>query len=356
MSLASPAVSLVLPVRNGMPYLPRAIESILCQTLDDFELLVIDDGSEDRTTDYLQSLDDPRVRQCSSGGRGLAAALNAGLALARAPLVARQDADDWSHPERLDAQVRWMRAHQDLDVLATEATFVDANGDPLVTPWTRAVHAQWDAAVDSAAIAALMPLTCCIFHATVMARTAVLRAAGGYDAGMVPAEDYDLWLRLLPSHRFARLSRPLYTVRVHDASSSAMRRADQIERVIVAKLRYLRRVAPDLPSGATLALPCADRGADYFRQLAPVEQFEVVDPAGPGTAWAVEGQIATPRADVVAVTDFSRLDAYAARLTGDGVYYQVGNLFVRQQYWSRGERRAQTRGAERQAEALADPR
>lgn len=356
MSLGSPAVSLILPVRNGMPYLPRAIESVLCQTLDDFELLVIDDGSEDRTRDYLRSLDDPRVRACSSGGQGLAAALNAGLALARAPLVARQDADDWSHPERLEAQVRRMCAHPDLDVLATAATFVDAAGDPLETPWTRAVHAQWEAAVDTAAIAALMPLTCCIFHATVMARTAVLRAAGGYDAGMVPAEDYDLWLRLLPHHQFARLSRPLYTVRVHDASSSAIRRTDQIERVIVAKLRYLRRVAPDLPSGATLALPCADRGAGYFRRVAAGEQFEIIEPAGPGTEWTVEGQLVTPRADVVAVTDFSQLDMCAARLTGDGVYHQVGNLFVRQQYCSRGERRAQTRRAGRQAEAVANRR
>ena len=74
-----------------------------------------------------------------------------------------------------------------------------------------------------------------------LARTAVLREAGGYDQATVPAEDYDLWLRLLPARRIARLPEALYTVRVHAASSSAVGRAAQLARVIEAKLRYVRR-------------------------------------------------------------------------------------------------------------------
>ena len=76
-------------------------------------------------------------------------------------------------------------------------------------------------------------------------------------------------LRLLPAHRFARLSEPLYTVRVHAASSSAVGRADQIARVIEAKLRYLRRQMPDLPWPVRLVLPCDDRGAEVFRRVGP---------------------------------------------------------------------------------------
>lgn len=340
-----PAVTVILPVRDGMPYLPRAIESILSQTWSDFELLVVDDGSVDQTRAYLATVTDARVRVLATGGAGLAAALNAALAAARAPFVARQDADDWSLPTRLALQRAWLRAHPSVDVLATAVQFVDATGAPFGDAWTEQIRAQWDAAVTPEHIAALMPLTCCIFHATVMARTDVLRHAGGYDATMVPAEDYDLWLRLLPETRFARLPEPLYTVRVHRASSSAVRRSDQIDRVITAKLRYLRRVAPGLPPRPSLAVPCADRGAILFQRIGPIEGFTVRED-GPGPP--------SGAADVVAVTDFSALDRYVAELTADGRYIQVGNLFVRVDLVGAGQRRPQPLCAGGQSEATSD--
>lgn len=317
-----PAISVILPVRNGMPYLARAIDSILKQTWADFELLVIDDGSVDQTRPYLATVGDPRVRVLDTEDRGLAAALNAGLHEARAPYVARQDADDWSSPSRLAVQLAWLRQHPGIDVLATAVTFVDATDSPVSDAWTERVRTQWDTATTPAEIAALMPLTCCLFHATVMARTAVLRRAGGYDPTMVPAEDYDLWLRLLPQAQFARRSEALYTVRVHPASSSAVRRADQIERVITAKLRYIRRLAPGLPRRPSLALPCADRGALFFQRAAAREGFVVNANDG------CRAHASAP-ADVVAVTDFSAVDGYASVLTADDGYRQVGNLFVR---------------------------
>jgi glycosyltransferase involved in cell wall biosynthesis len=302
-----------------MPYLPQAVESILAQTWRDFELLAIDDGSDDGSDAFLRRIDDPRVVVLQPKVRGLAAALNAGLARARGALVARCDADDWCMLHRFERQVTWLARHPEVDVLATSAAVADESGAPVDSVWTRRVESQWDAAVDPDAIARLMPLTCCIFHATVMARTRVLREAGGYDPATVPAEDYDLWLRLLPHHRFARLPERLYTVRVHEASSSTVARARQMERVIAAKLRFLRRQAPGLPRPATLALPIDDRGAALFRAVAPLEGYDVVDdrPAGIGGA-----------ADVIAVTDFSAIEQVAAQLDRNA-YVQVGNLFVR---------------------------
>lgn len=314
----TPAVSTVLPVRNGMPYLPAAIASVLGQTFPDFELLIVDDGSTDGTADVLRGLTDPRVRVLSSGGAGLAAALNLGLAQARGVYLARHDADDWSAPERFERQWRWLEDHRGVDVLATAASFADGAGQPVDSVWTRTVHAQWDVAVTPEAVAELMPLTCCVFHATVMARTAVLRAAGGYDASTVPAEDYDLWLRLLPAHRIARLPERLYTVRTYPESFSARRRADQTARVIEAKLRALRRWYPALPWPARLALPNDDRGAAVFRAVGPALGFE---PVATGASGATS-------ADVVAITEFGALAAAAATL-GAGGYQQVGNLFVR---------------------------
>ncbi len=313
---APPVVSVLLPVRNGLPYLPAAVESVLRQTFRSLELLIIDDGSTDGTAAWLQTLTDPRVRHLTSPTPGLASALNTGLAAARGRYIARQDADDWSAPERLARQVAWLEARPDVDVLATTAAFVDEAGQPVDTAWTEAVRTQWDVAVTPTQIAALMPLTCCIFHATVLARTAVLREAGGYDQTTVPAEDYDLWLRLLPARRFARLREPLYTVRVHAASSSAVGRAAQRARVIEAKLRYVRRQVPDLPCPARLVLPGDDRGAEVFREVGPALGFVPVA-APPATA------------DVVAVTDFAALPAYSAALVEGGTFEAFGNVIVR---------------------------
>lgn len=333
MSARAPALSVVLPVRNGMPYLPRAVESILRQTWRDLELLVIDDGSTDGTLAYLSGILDERLKVFPIPASGLAAALNHGLAMARAPLVARQDADDWSSPDRCARQMGHLALQPDLDVLATAVSFVDANDRPVDDAWTRTVRAQWDAAIHPLEIAALMPLTCCIFHATIVARTEVLRKAGGYAADAVPAEDYDLWLRLLPHHRFGRLPMPLYTVRVHPTSSSAIRRVEQTERVIAAKLRYLRRRIPALPRPTRLALPCVDRGSALYREVAPREGFTVLDvPVASdqaGSAASIDVQSVVRSADVIAITDFSALSAWSARILSRSTHCQIGNLFAR---------------------------
>lgn len=322
--MTPPAISVVLPVRNGMPYLPRAVESVLGQTWRDFELIVIDDGSTDRTAEHLRSVTDPRVRVVSPNGAGLAAALNTGLALARAPYLARQDADDWSTPGRFAQQVAFLDAHPDVTVVATCANYIDADGHPVEDAWTRTVREQQDSAQTPDEIQCVMPLTCCITHGSVMMRTEALRRCGGYDAAAVPAEDYDLWLRLLPEQRLAKLPDRLYDYRVHTSQSSAARRAEQTARVIAAKLQFLRRQVPELPWPARLVLPCDDRGAAIFRAVGPSEGYE----AAPGT-----GVTDRDNADVIAVTDFSAVADYASALVGSG-FLQFGNLFVRRPHRS----------------------
>ncbi|MGE3492219.1 MAG: glycosyltransferase family 2 protein [Vicinamibacterales bacterium] len=316
-----PVVSVLLPVRNGMPYLPIAIESLLVQSFGDFEIIAINDGSTDGTAAYLAGLRDPRVRAISPGGVGLATALNTGLAEARGRYIARQDADDWSMPERFARQVACLDANPGVALVATCAGFVDGSGHPVDNAWTRTVRSQQDPAQTADEILAMMPLTCCITHGSVMMRAGVLRAAGGYDQAMVPAEDYDLWLRLLPGHQLVKLPDRLYAYRVHDEQSSTARRRDQMARVIEAKLRYVRRRVPNLPRPVRLVLPCNDRGAELFRSVGPSEGY---DPAIRATA-------ASRTADVVAVTDFSKIPHYAIALAAAAECRQFGNLFVRNQ-------------------------
>lgn len=125
----SPRVSVVTTVYNGEPYGDRAIPSILAQTFDDFEFILVDDGSQDRTPDMLRELAqrDPRVRVFSPGRLGVAAAANYGISQARGEYIARQDFDDRSYPDRLRLQVAFLDAHPKIGVVGGHYVLVDEN-------------------------------------------------------------------------------------------------------------------------------------------------------------------------------------------------------------------------------------
>ena len=309
-----PYVSVLLPVRNGMPWLPAAVASICQQTFDDFELIVLEDGSTDRTPEWLMTVRDRRLRVIPTHGIGIARALNLGLQAARASYVARHDADDESVPFRFERQVRILDSRADIDVVACVADYIDEAGDEIDDEWVQTVRRQQDVAVTPEAIARLMPLTCCVTHGSVMARTDVIRRAGGYRAEFIPADDYDLWLRLLPHHRFAKLAEPLYRYRVHRAQLGATSRPIQIRNSVLAKLQYVRRMYPQLPTPARLTVVGGTRGDAFYRDAAPHAGFDATDQHH---SW-----------DVLAVTDFAQVDAYQRELTG-GHVEAAGNLFVR---------------------------
>jgi glycosyltransferase involved in cell wall biosynthesis len=108
-------ITVLVPVYNGEPYVGEAIGSILAQTLYEYELLIIDDGSTDRTTEIVRSFRDKRIRLVRNGeNRGLIATLNHGVEIARGKYIARMDSDDISHPERLEKQFQFMKQHQDI--------------------------------------------------------------------------------------------------------------------------------------------------------------------------------------------------------------------------------------------------
>lgn len=313
-----PLVSVLLPVKNGLPHLRAALLSVLSQSLTAIEVIVIDDGSVDGSGRVARDLGDARVRVFQGGGLGVGHALNVGLAAARGEFIARQDADDLSSPSRLARQAAYLDQHRDVAVVASRVHFIDATGRATDTAWTRTVDQQWDAACTPDAIAALMPLTCCIVHGSVMSRRTTLLAHDGYDEHTA-VEDYDLWLRLLPAHRFVKLRERLYSYRVHARQITATLGTRQAEHAVAAKLRFLRRQIPDLPRPARLALPVNDRGAAVYAAVGPTEGFSVATGVLPAR-WQ--------EADVVAVTDFSAVPAWAAALTERGGYQRFGNLFV----------------------------
>ena len=133
--LMTPAVSILMPVYNAQRYLASAVQSVLDQTFSDFEFIIINDGSTDRSEAILQEFasKDPRVKIVSRPNTGLTRALNEALSLARAPLIARMDADDLSLPRRLELQVARFGADHDLVLLGGAYELIDAAGRLLTT-------------------------------------------------------------------------------------------------------------------------------------------------------------------------------------------------------------------------------
>jgi glycosyltransferase involved in cell wall biosynthesis len=227
-----PLVSVVMSVHNGERFLQAAIESILQQTLDRIELIVIDDGSSDGSPGILAGIDDPRFRTRRQEHAGLAAALNAGIREARADLVARMDCDDESEPRRLERQLEYLRDHPAVGLLGTAGTLVD-EADVEV--------GEWRPPGDDASIRRTMIRRNQFMHPSVMLRKSVFEAVGGYREDMPRAQDYDLWLRMLAHTRGANLPEPLLRRRLGPSQFGTAAETLQIRWGLFARFGALRR-------------------------------------------------------------------------------------------------------------------
>ncbi len=191
----SPQVSIVLPVRDARETLDECLDSIAAQTFSDYELLVIDDGSRDTSAVLVaqRARRDARIRLVRQPPLGLVAALNRGLTEARAPFIARMDADDRMHPQRLAAQVAGLTADPALGLLACQVRLFPDEG---IQAGFREYIRWQNACCDPATIGDEIYVESPFAHPSVMFRLAVVQDAGGYREGHFP-EDYDLWLRLI---------------------------------------------------------------------------------------------------------------------------------------------------------------
>lgn len=168
----TPRVSVICSVYNGMAHVDKAVPSILAQTLTDFEFLIVDDGSDDGTDQFLAELAerDPRVRVFRLERSGAAHASNYALRFARAPYVARQDFDDISYPERLEKQVEYLDAHPDVGLVGAWYVLDDANrGERYVRQYP----------TDDYSLRRRMSKAIPFAHTMVMMRTDALRYIGG---------------------------------------------------------------------------------------------------------------------------------------------------------------------------------
>lgn len=222
-------VTVVMPVLNGEAHVAEAVASILRQTLRDFELLVIDDGSSDQSAAVVEGFRDPRVRVLRNPTNlGVIASLNRGLDAAESEYVARMDADDVSLPERLERQVAFLEAHRDVGVLGTRIRFFGQS------------DGVWDVPADHASIRCHLLFGNALAHPTVMLRAAVLRRHGlRYDARQIHVEDYDLWVRCAEHTRLENLPEPLLRYRVHAANISIVHTDAQTAAADLVRARQL---------------------------------------------------------------------------------------------------------------------
>ncbi|HEX6100126.1 MAG TPA: glycosyltransferase [Thermoanaerobaculia bacterium] len=215
-----PRVSVLMAVHNEERFLGAAIESILAQTFTDFELVLVDDASTDRSYAIAASYRDPRIRLVTNPQNlGQTRSLNRGLALCRGEYVARLDGNDLAFPERLAKQVAWLDTHPDTGVLGTQAVPIDVHGRRVRraawwnAAWQRppgGLEMDWYRTFDTPFV-----------HSAVMFRRALVERLGGYDERQELAQDAELWMRAGAQMRLANLEEPLAAYRFDRASMTA---------------------------------------------------------------------------------------------------------------------------------------
>lgn len=211
-----PLVTVLMCVHDGERFVGEAIRSVLRQSWTDFEFLIVDDGSRDRTPEIIAAFQDPRIRLLRNAQNlGLTRSLNRGLADARGTLVARQDADDVSHPERLEAQVAFLRSNPGVVLVGTQARTIDEHGRVSRPPGSE--RASTDAGIrlqlmfDNAFVH-----TSVLFH-----RGIVWEELGGYDESYRTGQDFELWSRVAARYPVRNLARSLVDRGFHSGSMGA---------------------------------------------------------------------------------------------------------------------------------------
>lgn len=209
--LATPQVSVVMAVYNGADYLRPAIDSVLAQSLKDFEFIIIDDGSTDDTAKIIRSYKDQRIRLVSQANQGLAAALNKAIGLAKGTWIARQDADDVSSPDRLARQLAILRADGSLVMIGGSIKVIDE---------ANRVKHEHRVLLNDPELKQELLVRSPFAHGSVVFSKQAFDECGGYRQTEWPAEDYGLWLRLAAQGHFANLDEPLYGYREHGEATS----------------------------------------------------------------------------------------------------------------------------------------
>jgi glycosyltransferase involved in cell wall biosynthesis len=217
-----PDISVVMPVYNGEKYLKEACDSVLNQSYENFEFIIVNDGSTDESESIIMQYDDPRIRYVRQANTGIGGALHNGCNLARGKYVARMDADDICSPNRFQIQKNFLDVYEDYVLVGHAVTYIDEFGKSLGRsfPYTsdRAIRKKFD-------------LGSPICHPSVMMRLSAYNSCGGYKK-LELLEDLNLWMELSKYGKVANLNTPLLNYRVLGGSISRSISANHYKEII----------------------------------------------------------------------------------------------------------------------------
>lgn len=242
----NPPVTVLMSVYNGLPYLPEAIDSILQQTFQDFEFLIINDASTDGSSKVLSEYAerDSRIRILTNErNMGLGYSLARGVAAATTTWIARMDADDIAVPNRLELQMDYVREHPDVDILGGYGLRIDKSGK---------VMTKIKVPTDPVQIYRLI-WTCPLLHPTVMFRREAIVKVGSYSSKTNRNEDYDLWFRCAAAGlKFANLSITLIYYRFTDENFQRNKISVSAEQMLIGwRGCWMLRASPIAYLGVT---------------------------------------------------------------------------------------------------------
>lgn len=259
----APRVAVVMPTFNCEAYIGAAIASILAQTLQDFELIIVDNGSKDGTVQVARSYEevDRRVRVLVHPHGGVSGALNFGIAQSNSEYIARMDGDDISDPRRLEIQIEFME--QNCDVIICGTDMISFKGD--------SKRRNFYPTTDRDCRIFLL-LRSCFSHPTVVIRRGAFSDHQFYKSEYNFAEDYQAWCELVDAGRFHNIGEPLYMYRLHDNQVTHEKRAKQIALHLAISERHHRRLGVDFDKTALECIIDADKVMSV-REYKRVVQF-----------------------------------------------------------------------------------
>mgnify|MGYP003999977059 CR=1 FL=1 len=223
-----PLVSVIMSIYNGEKYLKESVWSILKQTYENFEFIIIDDGSTDETLNILNTISDLRLKIISKKNTGLTKSLNYAIGIAKGDLIARIDVDDIANQERLAVQVDFLIKHPKVALCGSWAKFIDEVGNEI---------GKYKVPINYSEIKHNILLHNPIIHSSVMFRKKVFNQVHGYNEKYRYAQDYELWGRIVPKYEVINL--PQYLIKYRKLDTGITKSKNLTVRWIGLKIRCL---------------------------------------------------------------------------------------------------------------------
>ena len=231
----STLISVIIPVYNGEKTIRETIDSVIKQTFDNFELIVINDGSTDSTLDIVNSIQDSRIKVFSYDNAGQSASRNWGISLAKGEYISFIDADDLWTPDKLESQLQALQENPQAAVAYSWTDWIDEAGEP----WGRGIHIS-----ESGDVYGKLLLNDFVANGSnVLIKSEALKEVGGFETSLIPAEDWDMWIRLASRYHFVVVPSPQILYRVYTSSCSG-----NIWKMESSSLRIIEKAFANAPS------------------------------------------------------------------------------------------------------------